>query len=137
MGKAWMALPAIAAAASIVTPAAAGQSAYSRIEAETAALTGANVATLAGASGGKAISRLGDGDVARVRGVEFGLTPLFQAYLMAASASSGSATVKLRLDSVNGPVLATFAVGATGGATKWKLIPMNTTGRALGTRDVV
>ena len=60
---------------------------------------------------------LNDGEYIRLRGVDFG-TGAKQFSIMAAS--TGTATITLRLDGQHGPVIGTVTIGKTGSVEKYK-----------------
>jgi hypothetical protein len=60
---------------------------------------------------------INDGEYIRLRGVDFGQGA--KSFAMTAAAT-GTATVTLRLDSQNGPIIGTLLIGKTGSVEKYK-----------------
>ena len=76
---------------------------------------------------------LDDGEYIRLRGVDFGQKGAKQFAITAAA--QGSATVTLRLDSQDGPVIGTAVIGSTGSVEKYKSFSAKVKG-ALGVHDL-
>ena len=76
---------------------------------------------------------LDDGEYIRLRGVDFGQKGAKQFAISAAA--QGSATVTLRLDSQDGPVIGTAVIGATGSVEKYKSFSAKVKG-ATGVHDL-
>ena len=76
---------------------------------------------------------LDDGEYIRLRGVDFGQRGAKQFAISAAA--QGSATVTLRLDSQDGPVIGTAVIGATGSVEKYKSFSAKVKG-ATGVHDL-
>ena len=75
---------------------------------------------------------LDDGEFIRLRGVEFGHGAK---NFTISAASTGGATVTLRLDSQNGPVIGTVRIGSTGSVNDYRLFQTNVT-RAHDVHDL-
>ena len=76
---------------------------------------------------------LNDGEYIRLRGVDFG-SKAARRFLMTAAAT-GSATISVRLDSKDGPVVATLAITPTGSADKYRRFAAKVKG-ATGVHDL-
>ena len=76
---------------------------------------------------------LNDGEYIRLRGVDFG-SKAARRFLMTAAAT-GSATISVRLDSKDGPVVATLAITLTGSADKYRRFAAKVKG-ATGVHDL-
>ena len=76
---------------------------------------------------------LDDGEYIRLRGVDFGQRGAKQFAISAAA--QGSATVTLRLDSQDGPVIGTAVIGGTGSVEKYKSFSAKVKG-ATGVHDL-
>ena len=76
---------------------------------------------------------LDDGEYIRLRGVDFGQMGAKQFAISAAA--QGSATVTLRLDSQDGPVIGTAVIGGTGSVEKYKSFSAKVKG-ATGVHDL-
>ena len=76
---------------------------------------------------------LDDGEYIRLRGVDFGQKGAKQFAISAAA--QGSATVTLRLDSQDGPVIGTAVIGGTGSVEKYKSFSAKVKG-ATGVHDL-
>ena len=76
---------------------------------------------------------LDDGEYIRLRGVDFGQKGAKQFAISAAA--QGSATVTLRLDSQDGPVIGTAVIGGTGSVEKYKSFSAKVKG-ASGVHDL-
>ena len=76
---------------------------------------------------------LDDGEYIRLRGVDFGQKGAKQFAITAAA--QGSATVTLRLDSQDGPVIGTAVIGSTGSVEKYKSFSAKVKG-ATGVHDL-
>ena len=75
---------------------------------------------------------LDDGEYIRLRGVDFGKNA--SQFLMTAAAT-GTCTITLRLDSQEGPVIATLPIGKTGSVEKYRQFKTKVTG-ANGVHDL-
>ena len=75
---------------------------------------------------------LDDGEYIRLRGVDFGKSA--SQFLMTAAAT-GTCTITLRLDSQEGPVIATLPIGKTGSVEKYRQFKTKVTG-ANGVHDL-
>ncbi len=108
-----------------------GVDATSRIQAE--AYTGmAGVAKEAtqDVDGGEDVGWIANGDHLRFDAVNFGSTPrtTFSARVASGAAGGISGLVNVRLDSLTGPSIGSFAVASTGGWQTWRTIPANIQG---------
>jgi hypothetical protein len=118
--------------------ASSGPSANSPLQAGNAsATTGVVIETVDGASGPAATS-LGGGDWLRFDAIEFPSSAPFRSMLRFASGAGGSAMIRIRLDSIDGPVVAEAALGSTGGWTTWNETAMGlqNTDQLTGVHDV-
>jgi glucosylceramidase len=84
-------------------------------------------------TGGFDVGYADGGDYALYRNVDFG-SSVRSVKMQVASAGSGGA-IELRLDSVDGPLVATVAVPVTGGWQTWKTVSAKVTG-ASGVHDL-
>jgi len=75
---------------------------------------------------------LNDGEYIRLRGVDFGTGA--KSFAITAAAT-GTATVTLRLDSQDGPVIGTAVIGSTGSVEKYKAFSAKVKG-AIGVHDL-
>lgn len=105
---------------------------YRRVEAETIAWTnGVETRPVGDRPGNLAVHDLDTGDYIRVRQVDFGSRGATEFALTLSSAGSGR--LELRLDQLDGPVIATLAVPDTQNA--WSQVTAPVTG-AVGIRDL-
>ncbi len=105
---------------------------YRRVEAETIAWTnGVETRPVGDRPGNLAVHDLDAGDYIRVRQVDFGSRDATEFALTLSSAGSGR--LELRLDQLDGPVIATLAIPDTQNA--WSQITAPVTG-AVGIRDL-
>jgi hypothetical protein len=105
-----------------------GGSAYTPIQAENSdAQSGTHTEPSSDTGGGLDVAQLSNGNWLRFDNVDFGATPGTQFYGRVASGAAGgvSGLVEVRLDSVTGPVIGSFAVADTGGWQSWRTIPAN------------
>ena len=101
-----------------------GLTAADRLQAEEATDSqGVIMERVAGAEG-QAATGFGAGDWIRLTDVEFPAELPTRAVMRFASGTAGSAMVSLRLDSLDGPVIAEAALGSTGGWTTWTELAM-------------
>lgn len=105
---------------------------FKRVEAETFAQS-AGVTTEVCAEGGLDVTYITNGSWLRLRGVNFGAGAA-AFYARVASAGSGG-NIELRLDGVNGTLVGTCAVPATGGAQTWRTVSAGVSG-ATGVHDL-
>ncbi|QMU77752.1 carbohydrate-binding protein [Streptacidiphilus sp. PB12-B1b] len=120
------------------TPTGGTVSAYGTIQAESySSQSGTSTETTTDSGGGKDVGSIGNGDWLGYAGVDFGSTGAtqFQARVASGAAAGVSGLVQVRLDSVTGPVLGSFAVGSTGGWQSWSTVPANIS-RATGVHTV-
>jgi len=95
---------------------------YRRVEAETMAW-GYGLKTVEKESGAIYINNVNDGEHLKIAGVDFGTTgPKSIAYTLA---SITGGTIEIRVDSVDGDLLGTLKVKATGGDEKFKTVSTN------------
>lgn len=85
---------------------------------DASATKGVVIETVDGASG-PAATGMGGGDWVRFDNIEFPSSTPFRSMIRFASDSGGSGMVRVRLDAVDGPVVAEAALGSTGGWTSW------------------
>ncbi|SFB44511.1 Beta-glucanase, GH16 family [Amycolatopsis marina] len=105
-----------------------GESAYGRIQAESAASqSGMSLGAAADADGGQHLASVSNGDWALYRDIDFGSTAARQFSARVASGAGGgvSGLVEVRLDSRSSEPIGSFAVGNTGGWQSWRTIPAN------------
>ncbi|GAB3506583.1 carbohydrate-binding protein [Amycolatopsis cihanbeyliensis] len=76
---------------------------------------------------GSHIGSAANGDWARYEDIDFGDTPARQFVARAASGAAGgvSGLVEVRLDSLSGTPVGSFAIGDTGGWQSWREVPAN------------
>ncbi len=126
-------------AVSVTTPGTStGRDATSRIEAESYdGMSGVSTEATADTGGGQDVGWIAHGDHLRFDGVRFGSTPLrtFSARVASGAADGVSGLVQVRLDSLTGPVVGSFAIASTGGWQTWRTVPANITG-TTGTHTV-
>jgi hypothetical protein len=105
---------------------------YQRTEAETMAWE-EGIETASTDNGGMVVNSIDNGDFIQVKSVDFQKGPRsFTA--MVASATAG-ASIELRLDSKEGPVVATVAVPSTGSDQKWVAVSSKV-GKVTGVHDL-
>ena len=104
---------------SVSSPDESGSSAFDTIEAEHGAASGST------GNNGSAVTGIGDGDSIAFADLDFGGNDATRVLVRIASGAGagGSAMVRLRLDTADGPILAEGAVGNTGGWESWNEIP--------------
>jgi hypothetical protein len=111
------------------TPPQGGGSAYSPIQAASYnAQSGAHTEPTSD-GGGRDVAQLRNGNWLRFDDIDFGSRPATQFHGRAASGAAGgvSGLVEVRLDSVTGPVIGSFAIGNTGGWQNWRTVPTGIT----------
>jgi hypothetical protein len=107
---------------------------YRRVEAETIAWTnGVETAPVGDRPGNLAVHDLDAGDHIRVRNVDFGPASATEFTVQLASTSAGKAVLEIRLDAVDGPVVATVPVPNTRG--QWTNVSAPVAS-ATGVRDL-
>ncbi|MCH2153304.1 MAG: carbohydrate-binding protein, partial [Phycisphaerales bacterium] len=90
-----------------------------RLQAEYASETyGVTIEDVNGADG-QAVTGINGGDWIQLSSVNFSASLPNRALIRLASGTSGSGMVSIRLDSIDGPVIAQAGVGNTGGWTNW------------------
>ena len=97
-----------------------GRSAYEPIQAES--FDASQGVTVGAVPGGQGVLDFGGGDWVKYTGVNFGDSVPTRLLVQYASTTSGSGSFQVRIDSVNGPVIAGGGVGSTGGA--WQEIAL-------------
>ena len=106
-----------------------GGNAYSQIKASGfAAQAGTTTESTSDTGGGKDVTSIANGSWLQYNNIDFGTTPATQFFARVASGAVGiSGLVQVRLDSRTAPVVASIAVGNTGGWQSWTTIPINMT----------
>ncbi|MDM7832099.1 glycosyl hydrolase [Cellulomonas edaphi] len=126
-------------AVSVTTSAAStGIDATSRIQAESySGMAGVATEPTSDVDGGQDVAWIANGDHVRFDGVSFGSTPrtTFSARVASGAAGGVSGLVNVRLDSLTGPSIGSFAIASTGGWQVWRTVPANITG-TTGTHTV-
>ncbi|MET0789301.1 MAG: glycosyl hydrolase [Cellulomonas sp.] len=105
-----------------------GVDATSRIQAEAySAMVGVASEATQDVDGGQNIAWIGNGDHVRFDNVNFGSTArsTFTARVASGAAGGISGLVNVRLDSLTGPSIGSFAIGSTGGWQTWRTVPAN------------
>jgi hypothetical protein len=105
-----------------------GLTARSTIQAEAAnAQSGTATESTTDTGGGQDVGWIANGDWLRFDNVDFSSTAAtqFTARVASGAATGVSGLVQVRLDSVSGPVAASFAVANTGGWQSWRSVPAN------------
>jgi beta-glucanase (GH16 family) len=97
------------------------------IEAEAfTAQKGTGTESSSDVGGTQDVTKIGNGDWLSYSAVDFGAEAKRSLVArMASGATTGSALVEVRLDSVTGPVIGSFGAGSTGGWQTWKSVPAN------------
>ncbi|HEY1570050.1 MAG TPA: glycoside hydrolase family 16 protein [Pseudonocardiaceae bacterium] len=119
-------------------PPAGGVSAFSQINATSASAThNTTVETSADTGGGTDFGQLANGAWAEYSNVNFGTAGAtqFVGRVASGAAAGVSGLVNVRLDSVTGPSIGSFAIANTGGWQSWRTVPANVT-RVTGTHNV-
>jgi hypothetical protein len=130
-----LAAAALTVAALVLAPGAA-EAATVTVQAEAyAAQSGVQAEVTADSGGGQNLAYLANGDWARYDGVDLGGAGTLTVSARVASAV-GAGTVELRTGSTTGPVLAQFAVTATGGWQVWKTLTATTATHPTGAQTV-
>jgi len=107
---------------------------YRRVEAETIAWTnGVETTPVGDRPGNLAVHDLDAGDYIRVRNVDFGPGSAAEFAIHVAADGAGKSLLEVRLDSVDGPVVSTLSVPATGG--QWTTVTARAEG-ASGVREL-
>lgn len=106
---------------------------YRRVEAETICWT-EGVETEPCSEGGMCVAFVNNGDWIKVKGVDFGEAGAASFEASVASATNGG-KIELRLDSVDGPLVGTLDVPATGGWQEWTTATCDVEG-AQGVHDL-
>jgi hypothetical protein len=120
------------------TPPVGGVSAFSQIQAGTAVAShNATLESSLDTGGGTDYGQLANGAWAEYGNVNFGTAGATQFVARVASGAAGgvSGLVNVRLDSVTGPSIGSFAVANTGGWQSWRTVPANIS-RVTGTHNV-
>jgi hypothetical protein len=119
-------------------PAGGGGSAFSQINATSASAShNATSEVSTDVGGGTDFGQLANGAWAEYPNVNFGTTGAtqFVGRVASGAANGVSGLVDVRLDSVTGPVIGSFAVANTGGWQSWRTVPANIS-RVTGTHTV-
>ncbi|HEY3753661.1 MAG TPA: glycoside hydrolase family 16 protein [Pseudonocardiaceae bacterium] len=119
-------------------PAGGGGSAFSQINATSASAShNATSEVSTDVGGGTDFGQLANGAWAEYPNVNFGTTGAtqFVGRVASGAAAGVSGLVDVRLDSVTGPVIGSFAIANTGGWQSWRTVPANIT-RTTGTHTV-
>jgi hypothetical protein len=120
------------------TPPVGGVSAFSQIQAGTAVAShNATLESSVDTGGGTDFGQLANGAWAEYQNVNFGTSGATQFVGRVASGAAGgvSGLINVRLDSVTGPSIGSFAVANTGGWQTWRTVPANIS-RVTGTHNV-
>lgn len=120
------------------TAASTGTDATSRIQAEAySGMVGVAKETTSDTDGGQNIAWIANGDHVRFDNVNFGSTArrTFSARVASGAAGGISGLVNVRLDSLTGPSIGSFAISNTGGWQSWRTVPANITS-TTGTHTV-
>ena len=114
---------------SVTTPGTStGIDATSRIQAEAwSGMAGVTKETTSDTDGGQNVGWIANGDHLRFDNVSFGSTErrTFSARVASGAAGGISGLVNVRLDSLTGPSIGSFAIANTGGWQSWRTIPAN------------
>ena len=105
-----------------------GVDATSRIQAEAySGMSGVAKETTQDVDGGQDVGWIANGDHLRFDDVRFGSTPraTFTARVASGAAGGISGLVNVRLDSLTGPSIGSFAISSTGGWQAWRTVPGN------------
>ncbi|WP_315095472.1 glycosyl hydrolase [uncultured Cellulomonas sp.] len=119
-------------------PTSTGVDATSRIQAEAYnGMAGVAKETTQDVDGGQDVGWIANGDHLRFDNVNFGSTPrsTFSARVASGAADGISGLVTVRLDSLTGPSIGSFALSNTGGWQIWRTVPANIQG-TTGTHTV-
>ncbi|HEX5402036.1 MAG TPA: glycoside hydrolase family 16 protein [Pseudonocardiaceae bacterium] len=119
-------------------PAGGGGSAFSQINATSASAShNATSEVTSDVGGGTDFGQLANGAWAEYPNVNFGTTGAtqFVGRVASGAAAGVSGLVDVRLDSVTGPVIGSFAIANTGGWQTWRTVPANIS-RVTGTHTV-
>jgi len=116
-------IPTIVPTKEGVTKSLANVNALSRNEAETMAYS-KGLKTASEKSAGVYVTRINNGDYVKVSSVDFGKgAKSFEANV---AASTNSGKIEMRLDGIDGPLMGTCEVSATGGDMSWKTLKCKT-----------
>ena len=93
--------------------------------------------TTSDTDGGQNVAWIANGDHVRFDNVNFGSTArrTFTARVASGAAGGISGLVNVRLDSLTGPSIGSFAISNTGGWQSWRTVPANIQG-TTGTHTV-
>ena len=120
---------AVSSAVSVTTTAGStGVDATSRIQAESwSGMAGVATETTSDTDGGLSVGWIRNGDHLRFDNVAFGGTErrTFSARVASGAAGGISGLITVRLDSLTGPSLGSFAIANTGGWQTWRTVPAN------------
>lgn len=106
---------------------------YTRVEGETFAAQ-KGIETEPCKAGGMNVTDTQDGDWIKIAGVDFGTKGASKVAVRVASAAKDT-NIEMRLDSLDGQLIATVDVPTTGGGQEWKNAVVNVTG-ATGVHDL-
>lgn len=116
-------IPAILPTKEGVTKSLANVNAFSRNQAETMAYS-KGLKTASDKSVGVYVTRINNGDYVKIRSVDFGKgAKSFEANV---ASSTNSGKIEIRLDGIDGPLMGTCEVAATGGEMSWKTLKCKT-----------
>ncbi len=107
---------------------------YRRVEAETMAFS-SGVGSEQNAKTGVYVSDIHNGDYIKVANVDFSSKKPESFGAMAASALRGG-TIEVRMDSIDGPVVASLNIAGTGGWENWKYSESPVKAEVTGTHDI-
>ncbi|WP_246280797.1 glycosyl hydrolase [Cellulomonas humilata] len=120
---------ALSSAVSVTTTGTStGTDATSRIQAEAYnGMAGVAKEATQDIDGGEDVAWIANGDHIRFDNVNFGSTPrsTFSARVASGAAGGISGLVNVRLDSLTGPSIGSFAISNTGGWQTWRTVPAN------------
>jgi beta-glucosidase len=107
--------------------------AYSVIQAESfGTQSGVQLENTTDTGGGQNVGWIRPGDWIAFPGVDFGSVTAARVITRRASGSTSTGTIQYRLDSVTGPVIASFTVSNTGGWQSWGSVSTNLSASATG-----
>lgn len=116
---------------------APSRDAYARLEAESfGSQLGVQLEATTDTGGGQNVGFIAPGDWIAFPNVSFGATTALRVMTRRASGATATGTVQYRLDSVTGPVIASFAVSNTGGWQTWGTVTTNLSASVTGVHTV-
>lgn len=98
--------------------------------------SGARLEGTADTGGGRNVGWLANGDWMRYAGINLHRAGQLTTTIRVAAATNAGGTIELHADSASGPLLATFAITATGGWQKWVSLPHRGAVTVNGAHDV-